>query len=200
MTLVAERSPTAIKILDATLDVLARCGAAEAGPVDVATVAGVSRPTLYRWFPSKEVLLSEFGLYEQERYEAGLAAAIQGLDGDARLDAVLRHIVDFQYSYSLGRILEVEPVHVLHQLRRMLPITSQQLQPHFDGPDGPTVAAIVARISVSHALLPDGDPDGFLRQLRIAAGIRTRFVMGRGCRACCWTVGATRGGFDVGNQ
>ena len=79
----------------------------------MAATAGVSRPTLYRWFPSKEALLEAFGVYEQQKYDAGIAAAVAGLEGEARLDAILRFIVEFQHTYSLRRIVDVEPEHVV---------------------------------------------------------------------------------------
>ena len=47
---------------------------------EVAAEAGVSRPTLYRYFPSKEALLDAFGLYEQDNFDAGIPrAAMTGL-------------------------------------------------------------------------------------------------------------------------
>jgi AcrR family transcriptional regulator len=85
-------------ILEATLEVLARSGPRKLALSDVATVAGVSRPTLYRWFPSKKALLEAFGHYEQQKYDAGISAAVAGLEGEARLEAVLRFIVEFQHS------------------------------------------------------------------------------------------------------
>ena len=57
------------RILEATLDVLARSGPRKLSLSDVAEAAGVSRPTLYRWFPSKEELLDAFGRYEQRKYD-----------------------------------------------------------------------------------------------------------------------------------
>ena len=49
------------RILDATLGVLARSGPRKLTLSAVATAAGVSRPTLYRCFPSKKKLLDAFG-------------------------------------------------------------------------------------------------------------------------------------------
>src|SRR5262245_4940339 len=134
------------RILEATLEVLARSGPRKLSLSDVAAAAGVSRPTLYRWFPSKEALLDAFGRYEQHKYDAGIAAAIVGLEGEARLDAVLRHIVDFQYSYSLRRVVDVEPEHVVQQMTRVLPIMRDRLLPLFPGRDGRTTASVVTRV------------------------------------------------------
>jgi AcrR family transcriptional regulator len=166
-----ERPTTSDRILEATAEVLARSGSRKLSLSSVATAAGVSRPTLYYWFPSKEALLEAFGRYEQQKYDAGIATAVAGLDGDERLDAVLRFIVDFQHSYSLRRMVEVEPEHVVHQMSRVLPIMRARLRQHFAGTDGATVASVVTRIALSHALLPDDDPGMFYAELRHAAGL-----------------------------
>jgi AcrR family transcriptional regulator len=170
-------TPTGDRILDATRGVLGRAGPRRLSLSDVAIAAGVSRPTLYRWFSSKEALLEAFGAYEQAHFDAGLAAAIAGLDKAERLEAVLRFIVEFQQMSSLRVVVAVEPEYVLREMARVLPITRDRLLPHFPGPDGLTVASIVTRIALSHALVPDDDPDLFLDELRRAAGLagaRTR--------------------------
>jgi AcrR family transcriptional regulator len=163
--------PTRERILEATIVVLERSGPRKLSLSEVAATANVSRPTLYKWFPSKEALLEAFGRYEQERYDAGIAAAIDGLDGPERVDAVLRFIVEFQHSYSLRRIVDVEPEQVVDQMTRLLPMMRDRLLPHFPGPEAVTVASVVTRIALSHALMPDDDPGLFYAELRHAAGL-----------------------------
>ena len=67
------------RILAATFVVLSRDGRRKLQLSDVAAEAGVSRPTLYRYFGSKEGLLEAFGLYEQDNFDSGIAAAMAGL-------------------------------------------------------------------------------------------------------------------------
>src|SRR5256885_346582 len=117
----AEQS-TRRRILAATFVVLGRDGRRRLQLSDVAAQAKVSRPTLYRYFGSKEGLLEAFGLYEQDNFDVGIATAIAGLSGADRLDAALRFVVDFQSSYSLGSLAETEPEHILQQMKRELPI------------------------------------------------------------------------------
>jgi AcrR family transcriptional regulator len=168
----AENVPTTReRILAATREVLGRTGARRLSLSDLAATAGVSRPTLYRQFASKEALFEAFGFYEQARYDAGIRAATEHLEGAARLDAVLRFIVEFQHAYSLRNMVHVEPEHVLHQMVRVLPIMRDRLRPHFPGPRGSTVATVVTRVALSHFLLPDDDPNQFLNELRQAAGL-----------------------------
>jgi AcrR family transcriptional regulator len=162
------------RILEATHEVLCRSGTRKLSLSEVASEAGVSRPTLYRWFPSKEALLADFGLHEQAKHDAGIAAAIAGVDERDRLDAILRFMVGFQSTYSLRRIADVEPDYALYQMRRVLPIMRERLLPYFPGPDGFTTASVVIRIALSQMLVPEDDPDLFLAELRSAAGIDPR--------------------------
>ena len=108
---------------------LARSGRKNLMLSEVASEAGISRPTLYRYFPSKEALLDAFGLYEQDNFDAGMANAVAGLSGPERLDAALHFIVDFQHSYSLGFLVDVEPEFVLAQMRRVVPPTTRPRRP-----------------------------------------------------------------------
>ena len=166
----AEQS-TRRRILAATFVVLARDGRRRLQLSDVAAQAKVSRPTLYRYFGSKEGLLEAFGLYEQDNFDAGIATAIAGLSGAARLDAALRFIVDFQSGYSLASLAEVEPEHVLHQMRRVLPIMRDRIARIIGGDQAHVAASAVVRIAVCHYVISDETPEGFLAELRHAAGL-----------------------------
>ncbi|MEY2399798.1 MAG: hypothetical protein QOJ00_2972 [Actinomycetota bacterium] len=134
----------------------------------------MSRPTLYRWFPSKEHLLEAFGAHEQAKYDAGLAAAIASVSPAKRLDAILRFIVEFQHTYSMRHIVDIEPEHALHQMQSVLPIMRDRLVPYFPGRGGVVAATVVVRVALSHLLIRDDDPDLFLRELRAAAGLHKR--------------------------
>lgn len=169
----AEQS-TRKRILAATFTVLSRCGHRNLQLSDVAAVAGVSRPTLYRYFGSKQGLLDAFGLYEQDNFDAGLAAATAGLRGPERLDAALQFIVDFQHEYSVSSMVEIEPEHVLTQTKRLLPLLQERIARIIPGEHADLAAAAVVRIAVSHFLLGAGDPEQYLAELRHAAGLPQR--------------------------
>jgi AcrR family transcriptional regulator len=168
----AEQS-TRRRILAATFVVLARDGRRKLQLSDVAAEAKVSRPTLYRYFGSKEGLLEAFGLYEQDNFDSGIAAAMAGLSGPDRLDAALRFIVEFQSTYSLGSLADIEPEHVLHQMKRVLPIMHERVARIIPGEDSDIAAAAVVRIAVCHYMIAGGSPDRFLAELRHAAGLGT---------------------------
>ncbi|OBG23725.1 TetR/AcrR family transcriptional regulator [Mycobacterium sp. 852002-51057_SCH5723018] len=160
------------RILDATAEVLGRNGTTKLSLSDVATQAGVSRPTLYRWFASKEDLLSAFSQYERQIFETGLVKATSGLKGADKLDAVLRFIVEFQHSYSGVRMVDVEPEHTIAQFSRVIPQMRDGLQRHLSGPNAAVKAATVIRIAISHYIVRSDDADEFLEQLRHAVGIK----------------------------
>jgi len=159
------------RILAATFVVLARDGRRKLQLSDVAAEAKVSRPTLYRYFGSKEGLLEAFGLYEQDNFDSGIAAAMAGLSGPDRLDAALRFIVAFQSTYSLGSLADIEPEHVLHQMKRVLPIMHERVARIMPDDDSDIAAAAVVRIAVCHYMIAGGSPDQFLAELRHAAGL-----------------------------
>lgn len=170
------------RILKATAVVLSRRGRLGLNLSDVATQAGVSRPTLYRVFASKQELLDALGRHEQQVVEDAVAAALEGKSGPDRLDALLRFIVEFQRSYPLRHLIEIEPAHELGELTRVLPeirgwvraLIDERAQ-HDEGTgiadDADVLAGAVVRIALSHFLVPGDDDDQQLAQLRRAAGL-----------------------------
>jgi AcrR family transcriptional regulator len=160
------------RILEATREVLATNGHTKLSMRDVAGQAGVSRPTLYRWFPSKGELLAAFGIYEQQKYDEGMATTLEGLTGLEALNAALGFIVEYQHTDPLARMVDVQPEHVLFQMTRTLPIMRRRIARLIpDGPDRDIIAATIVRIAISHYAMPADDQDDFLDQLRHAAGI-----------------------------
>ena len=139
---------------------------------EVATVAKVSRPTLYRYFRSKDALLDALGRHEQERVRAAVAAAVDGLNGRERLEALLRYMVRSHNSYPLRNLILIEPEHELGEIERVLPVVQQWIAPEFPGKDGPVIADAIARIAICHHLFPAEDNGAsFLAQLRQVAGL-----------------------------
>ena len=62
----------------------------------IAAAAGVSRPTLYRWFPTKDELLEALTAYEEQLFDARLQAVIEAQRSPGRrLDAALRCLVTY---------------------------------------------------------------------------------------------------------
>lgn len=162
------------RMLDATFVVVSRTGRKKLQLLEVAAEAGVSRPTLYRHFGSKEGLLEAFALYEQDNFTAGVAAATAGLRGPDRVDAALQFIVDHQFSHSLAVLVDMEPEYSLAQMMRVLPSMQEGMR-HIMISENPEIAAAaVVRIAVCHYLVRGHDRGSFLAELRHAAGLDPR--------------------------
>ncbi|MCV7066818.1 helix-turn-helix transcriptional regulator, partial [Mycolicibacterium farcinogenes] len=87
-----DESGTRERILAATAEVLGANGMTKLSLSEVASQARVSRPTLYRWFASKQDLLDAFAVWERKYYEQAVAQASAGLPDDEHLDAALRTV------------------------------------------------------------------------------------------------------------
>jgi AcrR family transcriptional regulator len=160
------------RILAATAEVVSRNGKRKLSISDVAAQAGVSRPTLYRWFASKEALLTAFSRYELQGFERGLKTATAGLKGVDKLDAALRFVVEYQHSYSGVWLVDIEPEHVMGQFSHFLPQMREEFQGLLAGPNAAVKAATAIRVAVSHYIIRSDDADQFLAQLRHAVGIK----------------------------
>lgn len=167
-------NPTRQRILAATAEVLGRNGTTKLSLSEVAAQAGVSRPTLYRWFASKEELISAFSRYERLAFDSGLSRATAGHKGLDKLDAALRFIVDYQHSSTGVRMIDIEPKQVLTNFSRIMPPMREGLQQMVPGPDAAVKAAAAIRIAISHYIVRGDDAEDFLAQLRQAVGIKPR--------------------------
>ena len=160
------------RILAATAEVLGRNGMTKLSLSAVAQQAGVSRPTLYRWFASKDDLLDALGVWERQTYERGVGEACAGLPANEKVDATLRYIVTWQQSYPGLRMVDIEPAHMIRRLAHILPLMRARLERLMPGPGGVIAAATVVRVAVSHYLVRSDDDEGFLEQLRHAARVK----------------------------
>ncbi len=176
-TTASSPSATRTRLLDATSLVLAQYGPRKLSLTDIATLAGVSRPTLYRHFASKRDLLLALADHEKERFESELAEALEGLAGPARLDRALCFIIEFQHEYPIRGLVAVEPAFMLDQLERALHSMAPTLASMFeewappeeaDPVDPSDLADLVVRTALSHFLIR-GDDAQLLRELRHVA-------------------------------
>lgn len=168
----AEDTSTRRRILAATAEVLGRNGQTKLSLSEVALQAGVSRPTLYRWFASKEELLGAFGVYEREMFDTGISTATAGLRGTEKLDAALRFIVEYQQAYSGVRVVDIEPEVVIAQLTHVIPVMRARLLKLMSGANAQVKASTAIRVAVSHYIVRSDDEGQFLAQLRHAVGIK----------------------------
>src|SRR6201996_4120839 len=120
-------SDLADRILDAARRLVLRTGARKLSLSDVATLAGVSRPTIYRYFASKEDLIDALGAQERRRFDAAMARAMDGVTGVARLEAAVDVVVSFVEDQPPGRQLDLDPGFALEQMGQALPMISGRL-------------------------------------------------------------------------
>ena len=179
--------PTADLILEAARRAIAARGSERLTLSAVAVAAGVSRPTLYRWFPSKADLFAALTLYETQRFDVGLQAAVAAQRTPARkLDAALRYLITY-LDESLGaEAIGVDPEFALRAL-------AEGLAPHVDVlvrllgdafAQVPAVrsgalsreqaAEIFLRLAYSHYLVPHADSEVLLAAMRSFAGLPRR--------------------------
>jgi AcrR family transcriptional regulator len=139
---------------------------------EVALQAGVSRPTLYRYFADKRELLDAFVVWERQYYERAVADATADLPPCERLDAALRVIVEYQQSYPGLRMIDIEPAQVIRRLTRVIPLMRARLERLASGPDPGLAVSTAVRVAISHYLVRSDDDDDFLDQLRHVARVK----------------------------
>jgi AcrR family transcriptional regulator len=172
------------RILDAAQRLAFRTGARRMSLSDVATLSGVSRPTIYRYFASKEELIDALGKRERQRLNAAMTDATSGVVGVARLEAAIDVIAAFVEAQPPGRLLDLEPGFAHEQMAQALPTLTEGLavvlrrcareDAFATAVDPRDLAGAIARTALSHYLFPDEDRTAVRRHLRAAAGLPAR--------------------------
>lgn len=162
---------TATRILDATLSAMADHGVARLSLEDVAKRARLSRQTVYRYFPSKGVLLEATVLREEQIFIANMiSAAERHREMEPALRAAIEAAMRTGQAHALlNRLLATEPNSLVALVTTdrgpVLSAARQALEEILAGwlPRAPklrlTMAAdAVARLLVSYVVNPPADP------------------------------------------
>lgn len=175
------------KILDGAATAVARHGLAKLEMSDVSATSGVSRGTLYRYFPSRDALLDELARHEARLFKQRMLAAIeQAPPGPERVRVALEHATRHVREHAgLQRMLETDPAFVLAGLRAQFATLKRELGALL-GPllaESELVRARIAsadqlldwmiRLMVSAFLLPEQQPDEMTRGLTAVYRILT---------------------------
>jgi len=181
------RSTSREAILVATRQAIVERGPEKLTLSAIAAAAGVSRPTLYRWFPTKEDLLVAISTYEEEQFDLGLGTVIDAHRSPARkLDAALHYIVTYLDGLMGPDPIGTEPQFALRFLASALPRqvdalvrllgdAFQQVPAVRNGEVSSAQAAeLFMRMAFSHYLVPHPEPEVLLANLRSISGLSGR--------------------------
>jgi AcrR family transcriptional regulator len=177
---------TRTRILDAAFQSMTRHGLARLSLEDVAREAGLSRQTVYRYFGTRDALLSAAVLREEEGFIARIsAAADEHEDVRPRLEAALREALTAAREHPLlDRLLATEPEALLPLLttgagpvlaaaRPVLEDIIAQRLAHLSPSQIRRAADAITRLIISYAINPGDDPLD-----EVAAGLADLIVDG----------------------
>jgi AcrR family transcriptional regulator len=171
-------SPMEERILSATLRLIGRRGVRRLGMQEVSEAAGVSRGTLYRYFPSKDQLLAGVASYDERTFTEGLAATLEAVrDPAQRTQALVAFAFDYIRTHPARSLFESEPDFVLGYLLAHLPKLQasllEQLGDAFD--TVPAVASgnlsreqladVIVRLFTSSFIIPEPDDRALVQSI-----------------------------------
>ena len=158
------------RILSATLRLVGRRGVKRLGMQEVSEAAGVSRGTLYRYFPSKDRLIDAVAIFDERTFTDGLAARLADQeDPTERISTFVAFAFDYIRTHPARALFETEPGFVLGYLLTHLPKLQRALLAQLgDALDTvPAVASgslsreqlvdVVVRLFASSFIIPESD-------------------------------------------
>jgi AcrR family transcriptional regulator len=158
------------RILKAALDLIGRRGVRRLGMQEIADAAGVSRGTLYRYFPSKDHVLLRAADYDERRFSVGLDAVLAlASSPEERIGAFMAYAFEFIRTHPCRPLFESESGFVMSYLLDHLPSLRAELVLRLgDALDAvPAVAAgaldreqlvdVIVRLFVASWIIPESD-------------------------------------------
>ncbi len=172
------RVRTEERILAGAMRAIARHGLAKLGMSDVSESAGVSRGTLYRYFPTREDLMTGLVREEVRRFRERVQAALREPGRDEPLQVVLEQAAQHIREHApLQRMLETDPAFLLRSLRAQFPTIRaglhELLAPLLHDTEAVRAGIVredqlvdwTTRMLISVLLFRDPDPDEMARGL-----------------------------------
>jgi len=160
------------------MEAVARHGLSKLDMGDVSRSAGVSRGTLYRYFASREALLSELTVREALLFWKGCLDALAEAPEEARVEVLFLQATRRVHEHAaLRRILETDPALALRAVREQFARIRGQLAvllaPQLAAArwvregivDATGLAEWITRLMISAFLVPAEDPDALARGL-----------------------------------
>jgi AcrR family transcriptional regulator len=165
-------SATEERILTAALSLIGRRGVRRLGMQEIAETAGVSRGTLYRYFPSKDTVLGAAADYDATRFSHGLDRALAWAERpEERISAFIAYSFEFIRTHPCRPLFKSESGFVMSYLLDHLPALRGELLDRLgDALDVvPAVASgalereqladLVARLFASSWIIPETDEE-----------------------------------------
>lgn len=116
------RHPNELKIFKGAQVALAQYGLGKLTMNDVCRAAGVSRATVYRYFPGREELLKELSLWEEACFVEDLTESVSNAEPAKRFKILMDRLAAIPQDYpTLLPLLENDPGYVLSNLRILFP-------------------------------------------------------------------------------
>jgi AcrR family transcriptional regulator len=158
------------RILTAAFSLIGRRGVRRLVMQEIAEAAGVSRGTLYRYFPSKDSVLAAAADYDEARFSRGLDEALAGAEHPhERVSAFMAYAFDFIRTHPCRPLFETESGFVMGYLLEHLPSLRDELVRRLgDALDSvPAVASgalgreqladVIARLFAASWIIPEAD-------------------------------------------
>jgi AcrR family transcriptional regulator len=167
-------------ILQAVEDLVRDRGWEATRMADVATVAGVSRQTLYQLYGSREALAQAYVLRETDRFLGSVGDAIRGRPDDpfaaieAGLDAFLtgaadnvmvKAILQGHASEGLLPLVTTQGLPVIEVAQERLTAVIHELWPQFQDDDVRLFAESIVRLAISHLTTPTSNPETAIKDI-----------------------------------
>ncbi len=165
-----EFGPTEERILIAALGLIGRRGVRRLGMREIAEAGGVSRGTLYRYFPSKDHVLGAAADYDERRFRRGIDEVLSSVQDPAqRIGAFMAYAFAFIRSHPARSLFESEPGFVMSFLLDHLPSLHNQLVERLGDAldtvpavasgvlDRDQLADVIVRLFASSWIIPESD-------------------------------------------
>jgi AcrR family transcriptional regulator len=163
-----EESETARRLLVGALTAVSQLGTHKLSPRDIASRAGVSKTTFYRYFSSRDAALESAGEYVRKRWDALLLETIEAEPDPAqRVRLVIQSVLSMAEVVPESKaIFEVNPEWAFSYLQRHFPdfrnAAARALEPALSSVEavrsrvvtGAELSEIVLRIAMSGFLVP----------------------------------------------
>jgi AcrR family transcriptional regulator len=103
-------SASILKIMDGALKAISARGIRKVSMSDICDASGISRGTLYRYFPTKEDVLAAVSEFVSSSFERGVREAAEACDDPLeRFRAAMKFYAQFTIARTPDKLLELEP-------------------------------------------------------------------------------------------